>query len=50
MGRGSAEEAVVIVKPGAEDLVETPGRVKHQASVRDEGGEGWTTEAESEAY
>jgi len=50
MGRGPAEEAVVIVKPDAEDPVETPGRTKHQASARDGGGEGWNTEAESEAY
>ncbi len=41
MNRGLADEAVVIVKFGAVELMVTLGRVKHQASDRDVGGEGW---------
>jgi hypothetical protein len=35
MGRGPADEAVVIVKLGADDLVVTQVRVKHRASGRE---------------
>ena len=35
MGRGPADEAVVIVKPGAGDPVVTQVRVKHRASARE---------------
>ena len=35
MGRWPAEEAVVIVKPGAEDPVVTQVRVKHRVSARE---------------
>ena len=35
MGRGPAEEAVVIVKPGADDPVVTQVRAKHRASARE---------------
>ena len=45
MGRGPADEAVVIVKPGACDPVVTSVRVKHRASAREGGGEGRNTEA-----
>jgi hypothetical protein len=48
MGRGPAEEAVVIVKRGACDPAVTSVRVKHRASGMEAGGEGRTTEAESE--
>jgi hypothetical protein len=41
MGRGSADEAVVIVKPGAGDLVVTQVRIKHRVRGREAGGEGW---------
>ena len=34
MGRGPADEAVVIVKRGADDPVVTQVRVKHRASGR----------------
>ena len=45
MGRWSADEAVVIVKPGACDPVVTSVRVKHRTSARKGGGEGRNTEA-----
>ena len=35
MGRGSADEAVVIVKAGACDPMVTSVRIKHQASARE---------------
>jgi hypothetical protein len=35
MGRGPADEAVVIVKPGACDPVVTSVRVKHRDSARE---------------
>lgn len=35
MGRRSADEAVVIVKPGAGDPVVTQVRVKHRVSARE---------------
>jgi len=35
MGRGPADEAVVIVKPGAGDPVATSVGIKHQASARE---------------
>jgi len=40
MGRGPADEAVVIVKSGAGDPVVTQVRIKHGISGRDAGGEG----------
>ena len=43
MGRGPADEAVVIVKPGACDLAVTQVRVKHRDSDREGGGEGRNT-------
>jgi hypothetical protein len=43
MGRWSTDEAVVIVKRGADDLAVTQVRVKHRASDREVGGEGWNT-------
>jgi len=42
MERGPAEEAVVIVKPGADEVAETSRRVKRRDSDREVGGEGWT--------
>jgi hypothetical protein len=39
MERGSSDEANVIVKLGAEDLVVTQVRVKHRVSGREAGGE-----------
>ncbi len=39
-GRGPKEEAIVIVKPGADDPAVTQRRVKHWVSDRDVGGEG----------
>ena len=50
MGRGPAEEAVVIVKPGAGDPVVTQVRIKHRASGREAGGEGRNTQAVDETY
>jgi len=41
MNRGSTDEAVVIVKFDAVDLMVTLVRVKHQTSDKDVGGEGW---------
>ena len=35
MGRGPADEAVVIVKPGAGDPVVTQVRIKHRVSGRE---------------
>jgi hypothetical protein len=35
MGRGPADEAVVIVKPGADDPVVTQVRIKHRGSGRE---------------
>ena len=43
MGRGPADEAVVIVKPDADEVAVTSLRVKHRASDRDVGGEGRNT-------
>jgi hypothetical protein len=43
MGRGPADEAVVIVKSGADEVAVTPPRVKHRVSDRDVGGEGLNT-------
>jgi len=43
MERGPADEAVVIVKPGAEEPMVTWGRVNHRVSGREAGGEGWNT-------
>jgi hypothetical protein len=43
MGRGPAEEAVVIVKPGAGDPAVTQVRVKHRDSAKEGGGEGGNT-------
>ena len=43
MGRGPADEAVVIVKSGAEDAVVTQLRVKHRVSGKAAGGEGRNT-------
>jgi len=43
MGRGPADEAVVIVKLGADDPVVTQVRIKHQVSDREVGGEGRNT-------
>ena len=43
MGRGPADEAVVIVKPGADDPVVTQGRIKHRVSGKEAGGEGRNT-------
>jgi hypothetical protein len=43
MERGPAEEAIVIVKLGAEDPVVTQVRVKHRVSGREAGGEGQNT-------
>jgi hypothetical protein len=43
MGRGSEEEAIVIVKPVAEEPAVTLGRVKQRASDREVGVEGPTT-------
>ena len=44
MGRGSADEAVVIVKPGADDPVVTQVRVKHRVSAREAEVKGGTRE------
>jgi len=41
MNRGFTDEAVVIVKFDAVELMVTLGRAKHQASDKDVGGEGW---------
>ena len=41
MNRGSADEAVVIVKPDGYDPVVTSVRIKHQASDKEVRGEGW---------
>ena len=49
MGRRPAEEAVVIVKPGACDPAVTSVRVKQRDSDKEAGGEGRTTEAVLEA-
>ena len=43
MGRGPADEAVVIVKPGACDPAVTQVRVNHRTSTREGGGEGRNT-------
>jgi hypothetical protein len=43
MGRGPADDAVVIVKPGAYDPAETSVRVKQRDSDREVGGEGLNT-------
>jgi len=43
MGRGPADEAVVIVKSGAVDPVVTQVRIKHRVSGKEAGGEGWNT-------
>jgi len=43
MGRGSADEAVVIVKPGAEEAAVTQVRVNHRVSGKEAGGEGRNT-------
>jgi hypothetical protein len=43
MGRGPADEAVVIVKLGAVDPVETQVRIKRRDSSKEAGGEGWNT-------
>jgi hypothetical protein len=40
MGQGPAEEAVVIVKPVAEEAVVTQLRVKRRVSDKEVGGEG----------
>jgi len=45
MRRGSADEAVVIVKPGACDPVVTSVRVKHRVRAKAGGGEGRNTKA-----
>ena len=41
MERGPADEAVVIVKPDADEPVVTSVRIKHQASDKEVRGEGW---------
>ena len=41
MGRGPTDEAVVIVKPGAEDAAVTQLRANHRVSGKEAGGEGW---------
>jgi hypothetical protein len=41
MHRWSADEAVVVVKRDAEEDMVTYQRVKHLASARDSGDEGW---------
>jgi hypothetical protein len=41
MGRGPADEAVVVVKLGADEDAVTYLRAKLSASGRDAGGEGW---------
>ncbi len=43
MGRGPADEAVVIVKFGADDPVVTQVRIKHRISDKEVVGEGWNT-------
>ena len=43
MGRGPADEAVVIVKPPAVEAVETPRRIKPEVSNKEVGGEGRNT-------
>jgi len=43
MRRGPKEEAIVIVKPGAEEPAVTSGRIKHRVSDREVGGEGLNT-------
>jgi hypothetical protein len=45
MNRGSADEAVVIVKFGADEFMVTWTRVKHRISYREVGGEGRNTSA-----
>jgi hypothetical protein len=50
MGRGPADEAVVIVKPGACDPAVTQVRIKRRASGREAGGEGWNTKAVDETH
>ncbi len=50
MGRGSEEEAIVIVKPGADDPEGTQVRIKHRISAKEAGGEGWTMEAVTETH
>jgi hypothetical protein len=41
MGRGSADEAIVVVKLDADEDAVTYLRVKHSASDKEVGGEGW---------
>jgi len=43
MERRPADEAVVIVKPDADDPAVTQVRVKHRGSGREAGGEGRNT-------
>ncbi len=50
MGRGPADEAVVIVKPGAGDPVVTQVRVEHRVSGKEAGGEGRNTQAVDETH
>jgi hypothetical protein len=45
MNRRSADEAVVVVKVGADDFMVTWKRVKHRESDREVGDEGWNTKA-----
>jgi hypothetical protein len=45
MNRGSADEAVVVVKVGADDFMVTWMRVKRRESDRDVGDEGRNTKA-----
>ena len=42
MGRRSADEAIVIIKPDAGEVMVTSLRVKHQASLKDEEVKGGT--------
>ena len=43
MGRGPADEAIVIVKPDAGEAAVTSLRVNHRVSGREVGGEGQNT-------
>jgi hypothetical protein len=43
MGRGPADDAVVIVKPGAEEAAVTSLRGKQRVSGKEAGGEGRNT-------
>lgn len=43
IGRGPADETIVIVKPGADEAAATPMRVNHRVSGKEAGGEGRNT-------